>query len=79
MAVLGGLGSVAGSVIGGVVLTLLPEVLRSISDYRMVFFGALMVIMMIYRPEGFWGISRRVKNIYKIKAGGTQNERDSKS
>lgn len=79
MVVLGGLGSLAGSVIGAVVLTLIPEVLRFISDYRMLIFGALMVIMMIFKPEGFWGVSKRVKNIYKIKAGGGCRERDSKS
>lgn len=74
MVVLGGLGSLAGSVIGATVLTLIPEVLRFISDYRMLIFGALMVIMMIFKPEGFWGVSKRVKNIYKIKAGGGRNE-----
>ena len=79
MVVLGGLGSLAGSVIGATVLTLIPEVLRFISDYRMLIFGALMVIMMIFKPEGFWGVSKRVKNIYKIKAGGGRNERDSQS
>ena len=79
MVVLGGLGSLAGSVIGAVVLTLIPELLRSISDYRMLIFGALMVAMMIFKPEGFWGVSKRVKNIYKIKAGGASRERDSES
>lgn len=74
MVVLGGLGSLAGSVIGATILTLIPEVLRFISDYRMLIFGALMVIMMIYKPEGFWGVSKRVKNIYKIKAGGDRDE-----
>lgn len=70
MVVLGGLGSLAGSVIGATVLTMIPEVLRFISDYRMLIFGALMVFMMIFKPEGFWGVSHRVKNIYKLKAGG---------
>ena len=74
MVVLGGLGSLAGSVIGATILTLIPEVLRFISDYRMLIFGALMVLMMIYKPEGFWGVSKRVKNIYKLKAGGKRNE-----
>lgn len=77
MVVLGGLGSIAGSVIGAAILTLIPEMLRFLSDYRMLIFGALMVIMMIYKPEGFWGVSRRVKNIYKIEAGGESRERDS--
>ncbi len=79
MVVLGGLGSLAGSVIGAAVLTLIPEVLRFISDYRMLLFGALMVLMMIFKPEGFWGVSKRVKNIYKLKAGRRHHERDIKS
>ncbi len=77
MVVLGGLGSIPGSIIGAVILTLVPELLRFMSDYRMLIFGALMVFMMIFRPEGFWGASKRVKNIYKIKAGGGKNGSDS--
>lgn len=50
--VLGGMGSMLGVVIAAVVLTLLPEVLREFSDYRMFGFGSLMVIMMIWRPRG---------------------------
>ncbi|MDR2006565.1 MAG: branched-chain amino acid ABC transporter permease, partial [Acidaminococcales bacterium] len=69
MAVLGGLGSVPGSVVGAAVLTLIPEMLRFLSNYRMLIFGFLMVFMMIYRPSGFWGADRRTLNIYKINAG----------
>lgn len=69
MVVLGGLGSITGSVIGAAVLTLIPEVLRFMANYRMLIFGALMVIMMIFKPEGFYSARRRVRNIYKIKAG----------
>ena len=69
MVVLGGLGSVPGSIIGASVLTLIPELLRSLSSFRMLIFGSLMIFMMIYRPAGFWGANKRVLNIYKINAG----------
>ncbi|MCR5250542.1 MAG: branched-chain amino acid ABC transporter permease [Lachnospiraceae bacterium] len=68
MVVLGGMGSIPGSVLGAVLLTALPEVLRSFSEYRMVVYGALMVIMMIFRPEGIWARSNRMLNEYKIRA-----------
>lgn len=70
MVVLGGLSSIPGSIVGAVVLSIVPEILRSVSDYRMILYGALMVFMMIYRPEGFWGISHRRKNIYKLQMRG---------
>ncbi|PWV60610.1 high-affinity branched-chain amino acid ABC transporter permease LivM [Plasticicumulans acidivorans] len=50
--VLGGLGSTLGVIIAALVLTLLPEVLREFADYRVLAFGALMVLMMIWRPRG---------------------------
>ena len=68
MVVLGGMGSIPGSIIGAVLLTALPEVLRTFSEYRMVIYGALMVVMMIFRPEGIWSRSNRMLNEYKIKA-----------
>lgn len=62
MVVLGGLASIPGVVIGAIVLGLAPEVLRFMADYRMLMYGALMVIMMIYKPDGFWGAKHRVRN-----------------
>jgi len=50
--VLGGMGSIAGVIIGAFVLILLPEYLRAFSDYRMLLFGAILVTMMIFRPQG---------------------------
>jgi branched-chain amino acid transport system permease protein len=50
--VLGGLGSRLGVVIAAVGLTVLPELLREFSEYRMLLFGALLVLMMIWRPQG---------------------------
>lgn len=51
--VLGGGGSTVGVVTAAVVITLLPEVLREFSDYRIILFGGLMVVMMIWKPRGF--------------------------
>jgi branched-chain amino acid transport system permease protein len=50
--VLGGTGSIIGIIIGALLLILLPEYLRAFSDYRMLLFGLIMVIMMIFRPQG---------------------------
>ncbi len=55
MVVLGGLGSMLGSVISTVFLTLLPEVLRNMADYRMVVYALLLVIVMIFKPSGLCG------------------------
>lgn len=70
MVVLGGLGSIPGSIIGAAILVVIPELLRFMSNYRMLLFGALMVIMMIYKPQGFWGANKRIRNAYKIQIRG---------
>ena len=55
MVVIGGMGTIEGPVIGALTLVFLPEILRSVSEYRMLIFGALMVFMMIVMPKGFMG------------------------
>ena len=57
--VLGGMGTVAGVLIGSAILQVLPEKLRFISDYRLLIFGLLLVIMMRFRPEGIIASQRR--------------------
>ncbi|AMO79026.1 high-affinity branched-chain amino acid ABC transporter permease LivM [Pseudomonas citronellolis] len=57
--VLGGMGSTLGVVIAAFVLTVTPELLRSFADYRVLLFGMLMVLMMIWRPRGLIRINRR--------------------
>lgn len=66
--VLGGLGSIPGTVLGTFVLTMAPEFLRFLSEYRMMFYGALMVIMMIFRPNGLLG-GVNLKKIFTRKKG----------
>ncbi len=55
MVVLGGMGNIWGSVLGALVLGILPELLREFSSYRMLIFGLLMILMMIFRPQGILG------------------------
>jgi branched-chain amino acid transport system permease protein len=50
--VLGGMGSQAGVILAAIALTVLPEIARSFADYRMLFFGLVMVLMMMWRPQG---------------------------
>lgn len=56
--VLGGMGSVTGVVCAAIVLTLMPELLREFSQFRMLAFGGLMVMMMILRPRGLVKVVR---------------------
>jgi branched-chain amino acid transport system permease protein len=55
MVVLGGMGSVSGAVLAAIVLTLLPEVLRPVKDYRMVIYSLMLIVLMITRPQGLLG------------------------
>lgn len=63
MVVLGGMGSIPGTIIGVVILTILPEMLRVVDEYRLLFYGALLVILMIFRPNGLLGDVR----VYDLK------------
>lgn len=56
--IVGGMGSLPGIVLGAFVLKGLPELLRELEDYRLLVFGALLVVMMIVRPEGLWPAGR---------------------
>lgn len=55
MVVLGGMGSMFGSVVAASVLTVLPEALRAFSDYRMVVYSLVLIIVMIFKPTGLFG------------------------
>jgi branched-chain amino acid transport system permease protein len=62
MVILGGIGSLPGSILGACVLYLVPSLLRdwfpAISDYRLFFFGTILVAMMLFRPQGLCGSPR---------------------
>jgi branched-chain amino acid transport system permease protein len=72
MIIFGGLGSISGSIIGAVVLTLFPEALRffgkEISELRMVLFSLLLIVLMLVRPQGIFG--GHEFSIFKSKKSG---------
>ncbi len=58
LVIVGGMGSIPGVILGSFVLKGLPELLRDLSSYRMLVFGALLVLMMLARPEGLLPMKR---------------------
>ena len=52
--ILGGMGSLPGVVVGALILVGMPELLREFAEYRLLMYGALLVVMMLAKPEGFW-------------------------
>jgi branched-chain amino acid transport system permease protein len=65
MGVLGGTGSPWGAVLGGTLITLLPELLRGLGHYRPLINGIILIVIILYSPKGIWdlirarGLSRR--------------------
>ncbi|HOP69286.1 MAG TPA: branched-chain amino acid ABC transporter permease [Bacillota bacterium] len=57
MVVLGGLGNMWGSFVGATILTVVPEMLRSVADLRLLIYGAVLILMMRVRPQGILGES----------------------
>lgn len=56
--VLGGMGSQVGVILAAIIMTILPELAREFNEYRMLLFGLMMVLMMIWRPEGLLPMKR---------------------
>jgi len=52
--IVGGIGSLPGVVVGALILVGLPELLREFAEHRLLMYGALLIVMMLIRPEGFW-------------------------
>jgi branched-chain amino acid transport system permease protein len=63
--ILGGLGSIPGTIIGAIIMIGGPELFRAASEYRMVIMGAFMVVMMIVRPQGLFG-KKLYQQTYKM-------------
>jgi len=79
MIVLGGLGSIPGAVFGASLLSAAPEFLRFMSQYRMLVYGALLVFLMVFRPNGMMGgidFSALVKKKLGIKKRGAARNQE---
>ena len=80
MGVLGGMGSTTGSILAAIVLTILPEALRGFSDYRMLLYSVVLIVMMLFKPNGLLGryefsLTRVIDRIRrKGKGGGEKTE-----
>lgn len=61
MVILGGMGNTLGVILAAVLLTLLPELLRPVAEYRMVLYAALLVVLMIVRPQGLLNLRLTAK------------------
>ena len=60
------MGSITGSVVAAILLTLLPEALREFSTYRLLIYAVLLIVMMLFRPSGLFGTKElSLKNIFK--------------
>jgi branched-chain amino acid transport system permease protein len=60
MVVIGGLGTIGGSILGAAFYVIVPELLRGIKDAPGLVFGLLLVIVMVFMPQGLWGMVRRL-------------------
>ncbi len=71
MVVLGGMGSITGSILAAIILTILPEFLRILKDYRMVIYSFTLIVLMLTRPQGIFGVEefslQRIRNIFVKK------------
>jgi branched-chain amino acid transport system permease protein len=51
--IVGGMGSIPGVIVGSFILVGMPELLREFTEYRFLMYGILLIIMMLFKPEGF--------------------------
>jgi branched-chain amino acid transport system permease protein len=69
---IGGMGSIPGVLIGAAAISLFPELFRPLAQYRMLFFGAAMILMMIFRPGGIWPRKRGAIQKGQVVKGATE-------
>jgi branched-chain amino acid transport system permease protein len=63
MVILGGMGNTLGVIIAAILLTILPEVLRPVAEYRMIIYSLLLIILMLTRPQGLFRWQRRKRPV----------------
>ena len=67
MVVVGGISSLWGALIGAILLGVLPEFLRTLKDYDILFYGLILLLILMFAPEGLWGLMKKIRQIkYRI-------------
>ena len=69
--VLGGMGSISGAIIAAIILTFLPELLREFDQYRLLLYSGLLVVTMLFRPQGLMGTKeldpkKQIRKVYRF-------------
>ena len=67
MVIIGGMGTVPGSILGAIIIVILLEYLQPLGDYRLLVYGLLLVIMISYYPQGLIGILKEIWGYFKKK------------
>lgn len=76
--VLGGMGSLSGSIIASIVLVLLPELLRDFASYRYLLYSTLLVVIMLFRPQGLMGTKElHLRKLFRIDQDNFEEGSDS--
>jgi branched-chain amino acid transport system permease protein len=65
------MGTVPGALVGAAILYAVPEKLRAFSDYRLLIFGVLLILVMRFRPEGMIASKRRQREFHDTEASGS--------
>ncbi|MCS6906363.1 MAG: branched-chain amino acid ABC transporter ATP-binding protein/permease, partial [Anaerolineales bacterium] len=71
---LGGLGSIPGNILGAAIIVVFPEIFRQFASYRLLFFGAALVMMMIFRPGGILPRRREGIGLHSLGIGGVPED-----
>jgi branched-chain amino acid transport system permease protein len=74
---LGGLGSIPGAILGSAIIVVFPEIFRQFANYRLLFFGAALVVMMVFRPEGILPRRRERSGLRGLGIGGLPPDDDT--
>jgi branched-chain amino acid transport system permease protein len=77
--IVGGMGSIPGVIVGSIALVGLPELLREFAEYRLLVYGAVLVAMMLIRPEGLWPEAVRRRELHEEESIGNETESHSNS
>jgi branched-chain amino acid transport system permease protein len=73
---LGGLGSIPGTVLGALAITIFPEIFRPLAQYRLMFFGLALLVMMIFKPAGL--MPRQRESGEKLRSALSKKRREAK-